>query len=273
MLVFDQLKKNDPQLRLLTVAVLVGLFALLAGLWWVQIVSGQDYQQHLETQASRTVRIPAVRGIILDRNGAAFAENAPNYSVSLYLDDLRDDFQKEYARLRPVTMETKSPPFWKFWSHKPTTEAVRLKLSKDQINKLTWQARYDVASNVVAQIGQQLQRPVSLDFNDFARHYQARLALPYPVLANIEPNMVARFEEQSSASNGVDLEIQSTRYYPLHSAAVHLLGHLERNDDSEEGEESYFTYRLPDYRGAVGIEYAFDAALRGHARWKIGPRQ
>ena len=100
MLVFDQLKKNDPQLRMLTAGVLAGLCVLLAGLWWIQIVSAQDYQQHLETQAFRTVRIPAVRGKILDRNGLTLAENAPDYSVSLYLDDLRDEFSDEYKRLR-----------------------------------------------------------------------------------------------------------------------------------------------------------------------------
>src|SRR4051812_13319536 len=101
MLVFDQLKKNDPQLRLLTAAVLLGLCVLVAGLWWVQIVSGQDYQQNLQTQAFRTVRIPAVRGKIIERNGFVIAKNAPAYSISLYLDDLRDDFKKEYARIRP----------------------------------------------------------------------------------------------------------------------------------------------------------------------------
>ena len=116
MLVFDQLKKNDPQLRLLTVAVLAGLFVLLAGLWWVQVVSAGDYQQHLETQAFRTVRIPAVRGKILDRNGVAIAENAPNYSVSLYLDDLRDEFKSEYRHLYPLKVVTKSAPFWRFWN-------------------------------------------------------------------------------------------------------------------------------------------------------------
>ncbi|HWD91172.1 MAG TPA: penicillin-binding transpeptidase domain-containing protein [Verrucomicrobiae bacterium] len=268
MLVFDQLKKNDPQLRLLTAGVLVGLFVLLAGLWWVQIVSAQDYQQHLETQAFRTVRIPAVRGKILDRNGAALAENAPNYSVSLYLDDLRGDFQKEYTRLRPAKLVTNSPPFWKFWNRKRSVQSVRVRLTKDQINALTWQARYDVASNVVAEVGQRLRRPVSLDFRDFAQHYREKLALPYPVVANIDPNLVARFEEQAIAPDGVDLDVQSMRYYPLHNTAVHLLGHLQFDDSSAEGEESYFTYRLPDYRGAVGIEYAFDPYLRGHAGGK-----
>ena len=62
MLIFDQLKKDDPQLRLVAVVVLGGLGVLLAGLWWVQVVSARDYQANLETQSFRTVRIPAVRG-------------------------------------------------------------------------------------------------------------------------------------------------------------------------------------------------------------------
>ncbi|HXT13402.1 MAG TPA: penicillin-binding transpeptidase domain-containing protein [Candidatus Angelobacter sp.] len=268
MLVFDQLKKNDPQLRLLTAAVLLGLFVLLVGLWWVQIVSGQDFHEHLKTQAFRTVRIPAVRGKILDRNGQTLAENAPTYSVSLYLDDLRDDFQKEYAYLRPEKLVTNSPPFWKFWNRKRTVQKVRAKLTKDQISDLTWRARYDVASNVVADVARRLQKPISLDFNNFVKHYQTRLALPYPVLSDIDPNLVARFEEQSTTSDGADLEVQSSRYYPLQTTASHLLGHLQRDDSSSEGEESYFTYRLPDYRGIVGIEYSCDSYLHGHAGGK-----
>jgi penicillin-binding protein 2 len=268
MLFFDQLKKNDPQLRLLTAGVLMGICVLLAGLWWVQIVSAQDYQQHLETQAFRTVRIPAVRGKILDRNGLTLAENAPDYSVSLYLDDLRDEFQKEYGRLRTTKKITNSAPVWRFWNRSPSVQTVRAKLTREQINALTWQARYNVASNVVTEVGQRLQKPVSLDFANFARHYQTRLALPYPILSNIDPNLVARFEEQTTSPNGVDLEIQSSRYYPMQTTAAHLLGHLQRDDSSAEGEESYFTYRLPDYRGIVGIEYGFDPFLRGHAGGK-----
>lgn len=85
MLVFDQLKKDDPQLRLLAAVVFAGLLMLLAGLWWMQVVKANDYQSHLETQSFRTVRIPAIRGKILDRNGQVLAENRPSYNVSLYL--------------------------------------------------------------------------------------------------------------------------------------------------------------------------------------------
>src|SRR5215469_1582562 len=251
MLVFDQLKKNDPQLRLLTAAVLAGLFVLLAGLWWVQVVSAENYQQHLETQAFRTVRIPAVRGKILDRNGVAIAENAPNYSVSLYLDDLRDEFKSEYRHLYPQKIVSKPAPFWRFWNRSRIVETQHVRLTKPQIQALTWLARYEVASNVVSQVSQHLQKPITLDFNDFAKHYSEKLALPYPILSDMDPSLVARFEEQSTASNGVDLEIQSTRYYPFHTAAVHVLGHLKFDNESAEGEESYVSYRLPDYSGVV----------------------
>src|SRR2546421_2676045 len=98
MIVFDQLKKNDPHLRLVAVVVLAGLGVLLAGLWWVQIVSARDYQANLETQSFRTVRIPAVRGKILDRNGASLAENRPTYNVSLYLAELRTPFNAAAAQ-------------------------------------------------------------------------------------------------------------------------------------------------------------------------------
>src|SRR5947208_11152950 len=113
MIVFDELRKNDPHLRALVLAMLAGLFILAAGLWWVQIVSSRDYQAHLETQSFRTVRIPAVRGKILDRNGNALAENRPAYSVSLYLEELREPFAKVYARLRPVQIVTNSG--WHRW--------------------------------------------------------------------------------------------------------------------------------------------------------------
>src|SRR5215470_10411754 len=99
MLIFDQLQKHDPHLRVVGVAMLCGLGVLLGGLWWVQIVSSRDYQANLETQAFRTVRIPAVRGKIMDRNGVILAENRPTYNVNLYLDELRKDFDVAYAQL------------------------------------------------------------------------------------------------------------------------------------------------------------------------------
>jgi penicillin-binding protein 2 len=264
MLIFDQLKKNDPQLRLLASVVLGGLLALLGGLWWIQVVSAKDYQTHLETQSFRTVRIPAVRGTILDRNGKVLAENRPSYSISLYLEELSDLFRKEYKQLRPV--KTIPAPFWKAWLGFNSVETQYVRLKEEQVQALTWQARYNVASNVVRQLATRLQQPLALDFTNFCSHYTNRLALPYPVLKNLDAAQIARFEEQFSGALGAGLAMQPMRAYPHGTTAAHLLGHLQRDDNiSIEGEDAYFSYRLPDYRGVVGIEFGFDQQLRGHA--------
>ena len=268
MFFFDQLKREDPQLRLLTYAVLAGIVVLLIGLWWVQIVSARDYQANLDTQSFRTVRIPAMRGKILDRHGHTLAENRPVYNVSLYLEDLRDEFQNTYTAAKPRKIVTNSPVFWKRWlgAGNVTTQAVRL--SRDQISALTWQARQRVAQKAVEQVSRQLQQPLALNLTDFRQHYEKSLALPFAIAKNIDASQVARFEEQSANLAGVDLEIQSARFYPNGTTAAHLLGHLRKDDSSIEGEEAFFNYRLPDYRGVIGIEGGYDSQLHGRAGQK-----
>ena len=265
MLIFDQLKRNDPQLRWLTIAVLAGIGVLMAGLWWVQIVSARDYQENLETQSFRTVRIPAMRGKILDRNGNVLAENRPVYNVSLYLEELRDDFQNTYKRLRPIQVVTNHPPFWKRWFGAKHVQTNFVRLKQEQIDELTWQAREEVAGDIVQRVSRELQQPLKFDSADFRQHYQKRLALPYPIAKKLDLPQIAKFEEQSAALPGVDLEIQSARVYPNGTTAAHLLGHLQKDSSSIEGEDAFFDYRLPDYRGVIGIEGAYDKELHGRA--------
>jgi penicillin-binding protein 2 len=265
MLVVDELKKNEPQLRFVAVMLAVGLGLLLAGLWWVQVVSAREYQSHLETQASRSIRLPAVRGKILDRAGRVLAENRPCYNLSLYLEDLGEAFQREYSRLRPVKIVTNPPPFWKFWSDTPSVVTSRARLKEGQISALTWQARYNVVSALAAQAGEKLGQPLTVNPAKFVRAYQTRLALPFPILENLNETQIARFEENHNGDLGADLELESVRYYPNGTLAGHLLGYLLEDDRSMEGEESSFNYRLPDYHGVVGIEYGYDASLRGRA--------
>ncbi len=215
------------------------------------------------------MRIPAVRGKILDRNGLALAENRPTYNVSLYLDELRRTFDERYsqeaAHARAV-LKQQQEELGKRLDRRLTKEERRqFVFTMKQRNLLRQEARYEVASNVVAQVSQRLGLPLSLNATNFERHYLTRLALPFPVVTDLTPEQIARFEEQSTSPMGVDLEVQSSRWYPYGTTAAHLLGHLRRDDESKEGEEAFFSFRMPDYRGEVGIEYGFDKELRGTA--------
>jgi len=265
MLVFDQLKKNDPQLRLLALLLAGGFFVLLTGLWWVQVVSAREYQNNLEMQAYRTVRVPAVRGKILDREGRVLAENRPRYNLNLYFDDLNDQFKKEYDRLRPVKVTVKGAPFWKFWSHAKSVETNRVRLNQKQIDALTWQARYNVVSRIVGEVGQRLGQPLALDVKKFIRSYEQERAMPFTIQTDLTDQQVARFQENFSGGLGADLELQSVRSYPFGTIAAHLIGELRQDDSSLDGEESFFNYRLPDYRGVTGVEGKYNSELHGRA--------
>jgi len=68
------------------------------------------------------------------------AENQPNYTVGLYLDELRDVIRKEYARSRPVRTVTNSLPFWKRWLGFSPVQREYVRLTKAQVQSLTWQS-------------------------------------------------------------------------------------------------------------------------------------
>src|SRR4051812_42472728 len=97
MLIFDQLRRADQQLRWLAAFVLAGMMTLMFGLWRVQVLSSRKYAESLKDQAFRNVMVPAPRGKILDRNGLLLADNQPRFTVNLYLEDLRNQFFKEYT--------------------------------------------------------------------------------------------------------------------------------------------------------------------------------
>jgi penicillin-binding protein 2 len=269
MLIVDQLKQNDSPLRLVAMAVAAGFCVLFAGLWWVQVVSAHEYKSHLETQAYRTVRIPAMRGKILDREGRVLAENRPRYNLSLYLDDLRKQFDDAYAPLRKQALELQKKNIAaqekKLGRSLTKAERKQFAFTTAQLQQLHAQARAAVASRLVAQVGQQLGQPLNFDATKFERAYETRLALPYTILPDLDASQIARFEEKFSGGLGADLELQAARVYPAGATAAHLLGYLRSDDSSQEGEDADFNYRLQDYRGVVGVEGRCDAELRGRA--------
>ncbi len=271
MLVIDELKKNDPQLRLVAMVLAGGLFILLTGLWWVQVVSAREYQAHLDTQAYRTIRIPAVRGKILDREGRVLAENRPRYNLSLYLYDLwkpfaaaNSELMKQARAAQKQAIATKEKAL-----HRSLTKAERKQFAftPAQLQQFGAQARARVAAAVVAQISAKTGEPLEFDARAFESAYEKARALPYPVLKNLTATNIARFQENFPGGLGADLELQSVRSYPGGSTAAHLLGQIttERGNESLEGEEAFFNYRLPDYRGVTGIEGKFNAELHGRA--------
>jgi len=265
MIVFDQLKKNDPPLRVLTLVVIAGLLILIGGLWWVQVIMFHTYTESGRNQSYRTVRIPAVRGKILDRNGLVLAENRPSYDINLYIEELRPQFADEFNRIRPRKKPSEAPAFWKRWIGIKSPETVPVSLKAAERAKINRLARFAVVSRVVNEVSQIIGAPIELDEKQFHKHYVGLRALPLTIYSNLQTNRLARFLESPSIPPSIDLETQPMRYYPNGRVAAHLLGYLGKDVSSQLGELSSFNYRLRDYKGKIGLEGVFDADLRGKA--------
>jgi penicillin-binding protein 2 len=253
MLILDQLNKADRQLRLLAWVIAAGLLLLLAGAWWVQVVRAGHYADSQHNQSYRSVRVPAPRGNIYDRHGQPLAENRPSYNVSLYLEDraLRQAVQAEYRNRRAAVLAAAGP--------------AKKRLKLDEQRALGRAARFHVVSNVVAQLGANLEQSLSLNEKRFHQHYEQRLALPMPVATGLTAAEIARFQERALHLPGVDMEVQPTRIYPHGEVAAHVLGYLMRSEESAEDEISFYNYRLPDFRGVSGLEWSMESKLRGRA--------
>ena len=84
---------------------------------------------------------------------------------------------------------------------------------------------------------------------------------PFTFLANVSPAVYATFQENLFQFPGFSATLRSSRNYP-HTVAAHLLGYLgevsQRTIDEGGGR-----YAGGDYHGISGLEYQYEAELRG----------
>lgn len=258
MFIFDQLKREDRQIQVITLAVVAGMLLLLGGLWYVQVVSAQKYKDNMQKQTFRSVRLPASRGKICDRNGQALAQNRPRYNIDLYLEELLAPYDAtnatklDYKRSHPEVKKF-TPPLLA------------------EIGQINQSNRYGIVNNITMRASSILQTPVALNPDFFFRHLKELTYVPLTILTDLTPRQLALYYEQMSNEAAIDLNIQPVRFYPHGTAAAHLLGYVRRQDWPEDDEEITFQYYLPYWKGKTGLENAFDADLRGKAgvKWVL----
>jgi penicillin-binding protein 2 len=72
-----------PKLAWATLVVIAAFLALIGKLFWLQLVRGDEYRARAEDNYLKEVRIPADRGLILDRNRRVLVDQRPSFDVTL----------------------------------------------------------------------------------------------------------------------------------------------------------------------------------------------
>jgi penicillin-binding protein 2 len=219
------------RLRLVVIQALVfSLFAtLLVRLYYLQVVSGDEYAAQAASQSIREIVVQPQRGLIVDDEGRPLVANRTSWVVSVdrgTLAKLSEDEQR--ALLHRVARVTD--------------------VAVPRIHRLLTTCGDDKAVQGDCWNGSPFQ--------------------PVPVAVDVPQPMALRVLEQPEDFPGVTAEQQSLRAYPQPFGinAAHLLGYLspitgeEYKTAQRDGDESVNGASVV---GRAGVEKEYDAWLRG----------
>jgi penicillin-binding protein 2 len=94
------LTKGNMQVRVLSLAVLIALVFTVLGarLWYLQVLTGQEYNVMAQNTGTLTVKDPAQRGVIYDRDNEILANNVPGLNVTVIPNEISRDRTAREAR-------------------------------------------------------------------------------------------------------------------------------------------------------------------------------
>jgi penicillin-binding protein 2 len=220
----------------LRVAVMVGVAILLLGvilfrLWFLQILSGQEYVAEANDNRLRDVKLVAPRGAILDRKGEIVVENRAGLAVGIRPMDVPvGELDALLRRLSPVL----NVPYKKLRVEvlEQTNPEARSKKARAEAFALLSQHESPGFDLVV----------VKEDVRDKTVFYLREHELSFP---------------------GVEIQSNYLRSYPQGDLAAHLLGQVREISADELKQNRFKGYKPGDVVGAGGVEYTYDQWLRG----------
>ena len=238
------LRRAKPVLRIqfLGLCMLIGLSALLARLWWVQVARGKEWTARIQGSSEATVRIPSIRGEIRDRNGVTLVQNRASYEVDFYLPEMVKGYRERYGR----------PPEAQY---RATISGMPKDMKEPDIIRI-------VNDGVVPRL-EDLNLARDYNANQLQKHYRNNTEVPYSYIKDIDFGTMAKFSEHDVGLPGVDIAIKPVRSYVYGALASHLLGYVGAPDDTNLAEAKKYTFYQGDVEGKSNVEKTMDPYLRG----------
>ena len=226
----------ENTLALWRILVFVGILGLIFLIYMLRLVKLQILEGNLwlaQAEENRTteINLPALRGIITDRNGIVLARNIASYNVVIYPWKLPDDegaIQEVYRKL---------------------SELINVPVN---LNKITPQTPYVpcTSEHGIAQIA---------NYGITSAPYQ-----PVKVICNIDQKIAMVIQEKAIDLPGVSIEVEPVRDYPTGSLTADIVGYL--GPVPAEFEQEYRAQRVVPARdkvGYAGVELSLQDILGG----------
>jgi penicillin-binding protein 2 len=224
---------DSPRIRLRVIGVVSFslLVALVARLWFLQVLNADSYEQQAVANTERVVKIDAPRGRIFDAQGRLLVDNRVVTTVSID----KGVFERELG------------------------------------GKSRADEREQALTRLAVEISRSGQLIKVDDIERRMRNSQYSRIGEVPIALDVDDELMVRVGEHPEDYPGVVVGQTTVRDYPYGPLAAHVLGYVGPINDVEfQGkEDSPKGYDLNDEIGKAGIEQLFEDVLRGTPGSKV----
>src|SRR5262247_4858225 len=101
----EDLRQAGFRLQIIYYLAIAIFGALIARLWYLQVINSQGFAQRAQANRIRVIPIPASRGTIFDRKGKVLVTSKSSYNIVLSRKDVKDSEFPQIADLLAQHME------------------------------------------------------------------------------------------------------------------------------------------------------------------------
>ncbi|MGK2877326.1 MAG: penicillin-binding protein 2 [Solirubrobacterales bacterium] len=217
---------SHSSLRIAVLGVIaLSLFAIVFfRLWFLQVLTGDQYLAEANQNRTRDVRVDAPRGNILDRNGNTLVDNKSSWQVRVDQNE---------------------------WGITLTEKNKQLKFNDPNFRPLL--KRLSLALELPQKELKEKMRD-SIIQESFANAVVAE---------DVDYDGVVKISENSEAFPNVIVSQSYKRAYPNDQLAAHLFGYVREIDGEELRSKKFENAEQGDTVGQAGLELEYDRYLRG----------
>lgn len=235
--------RSGSRIFFLALLIIGGMTAITFRLWNIQITHGSDYSARINSNSKVTVRLPAVRGEILDRNGIKLVENRASFEVDFYLPDMVRAYRESRGSV-PIT------------AYRGRVHNMPRDLKEADVVKI-------VSETVIPRM-EELGVAKDYNANALQMHYRTNREVPYNYRQDLSFEEMALFSERNLGLPGVNVSVKPVRWYVYGSMAAHILGYVGAPSDLEKLPDlKNFNFYEPDVEGKAQLELSLNEMLKG----------
>ena len=259
---------NKLRFNLLYIIVYVSGIILLAGLFNLQIVKGNDYRKISNTRLSRNMTVKASRGDILDSSGNKLISTKMLYNLEFYKTKIDNATLNRTLLLIAQTLDNNGDKYIDQFpiAINPTKYAGNdfsgFKKSNNLSETLDVDGVYNYYLNkykITEENADNARKILTLRYAIEKSGYSSTKSIT--LAHNISIGSRDTFNVMSSNFPGVSTANEPTTNYNYGEMASHILGYIQRINAEEL--KSNPDYNMNDKIGKTGIEKVFEKYLRG----------